>query len=190
MILEKLKRMEGFTHQEQAVARYILEHVEEIQQMSTEELARVSYTSKATVVRLCKKLDTAGYQELKLKLVSELVQNIRVNQLLNREPITETSTLQDILHTLPKLYDKAITDTELCMDKNVIKRICNRIRTSDRISTEMESAISWRSQPHLNLPPWGWSAPLTTVSMLIFCLRGKRRRPCRLSSPLPGQIRV
>lgn len=133
MILEKLKRMEGFTHQEQAVARYILEHVEEIQQMSTEELARVSYTSKATVVRLCKKLDTAGYQELKLKLVSELVQNIRVNQLLNREPITETSTLQDILHTLPKLYDKAITDTELCMDKNVIKRICNRIRTSDRI---------------------------------------------------------
>ena len=101
--------------------------------MSTEELARVSYTSKATVVRLCKKLDTAGYQELKLKLVSELVQNIRVNQLLNREPITETSTLQDILHTLPKLYDKAITDTELCMDKNVIKRICNRIRTSDRI---------------------------------------------------------
>ena len=133
MILEKLKRMEGFTHQEQAVARYILEHVEEIQQMSTEELARVSYTSKATVVRLCKKLDTAGYQELKLKLVSELVQNIRVNQLLNREPITETSTLHDILHTLPKLYDKAITDTELCMDKNVIKRICNRIRTSDRI---------------------------------------------------------
>ena len=51
MILEKLKRMEGFTHQEQAVARYILDHVEEIQQMSTEELARVSYTSKATVVR-------------------------------------------------------------------------------------------------------------------------------------------
>ena len=27
MILEKLKRMEGFTHQEQAVARYILDHV-------------------------------------------------------------------------------------------------------------------------------------------------------------------
>ena len=30
MILEKLKRMEDFTHQEQAVARYILYHVEEI----------------------------------------------------------------------------------------------------------------------------------------------------------------
>ena len=92
MILEKLKRMEDFTHQEQAVARYILDHVEEIQQMSTEELARVSYTSKATVVRLCKKLEVEGYQELKLKLVSEMVQNIRVNQLLSKEPITEKST--------------------------------------------------------------------------------------------------
>ena len=94
MILEKLKRMEGFTHQEQAVARYILDHVEEIQQMSTEELARVSYTSKATVVRLCKKLEVEGYQELKLKLVSEMVQNIRVNQLLSKEPITEKSTFR------------------------------------------------------------------------------------------------
>ena len=54
MILEKLKRMEDFTHQEQAVARYILDHVEEIQQMSTEELARVPKTSKATVVRWSK----------------------------------------------------------------------------------------------------------------------------------------
>ena len=133
MILEKLKRMEGFTHQEQAVARYILDHVEEIQQMSTEELARVSYTSKATVVRLCKKLEVEGYQELKLKLVSEMVQNIRVNQLLSKEPITEKSTFPDIIHTLPKLYDKAITDTELCMDRNVMIRICNRIKAADRI---------------------------------------------------------
>ena len=133
MILEKLKRMEDFTHQEQAVARYILDHVEEIQQMSTEELARVSYTSKATVVRLCKKLEVEGYQELKLKLVSEMVQNIRVNQLLSKEPITEKSTFPDIIHTLPKLYDKAITDTELCMDRNVMIRICNRIKAADRI---------------------------------------------------------
>ena len=61
------------------------------------------------------------------------MQNIRVNQLLSKEPITEKSTLPDIINTLPKLYDKAITDTELCMDKNVMIRICNRIRTADRI---------------------------------------------------------
>lgn len=133
MILEQLKAMQGFTHQEQAVAEYILGHMEDIQGMSSEELARASYTSKATVVRLCKKLGTAGYQELKFQLVSEMVQNIRVNQLLNKEPITEKSSYQDILNTLPKLYDKAITDTRLCMDKNVVIRIFNRIKTANRI---------------------------------------------------------
>lgn len=133
MILERLKAKDGFTHQEQAVAEYILKHMEDIQGMSSEELARASYASKATVIRLCKKLGVAGYPDLKYQLVSEMVQNIRVNQLLNKEPITEKSTYQDILDTLPKLYDKAITDTRLCMDKNVITRIFNRIKVAERI---------------------------------------------------------
>lgn len=133
MILERLKEQDGFTHQEQAVAAYILAHMQDIQNMSAEELAKASYTSKATVVRLCKKLQTAGYQELKYQLISEMVQSIRVNQLLTEEPITEKSTYGEILDTLPKLYEKAITDTRLCMDKNVMIRIFNRIKAADRI---------------------------------------------------------
>lgn len=133
MILERLKAIEYFTHQEQAVAEYILKHMKDIQGMSSEDLARASYTSKATVIRLCKKLGVAGYPELKYQLVSEMVQNIRVNQLLSKEPITDKSTCQDILDILPKLYDKAITDTRLCMDKNAVRRIFNRIKVADRI---------------------------------------------------------
>lgn len=133
MILERLKAIEDFTHQEQAVAEYILKHMKDIQGMSSEDLARASYTSKATVIRLCKKLGVAGSPELKYQLVSEMVQNIRVNQLLSKEPITDKSTCQDILDILPKLYDKAITDTRLCMDKNAVRRIFNRIKVADRI---------------------------------------------------------
>lgn len=133
MILEQLKAMEGFTHQEKAVAQYILDQMESIQSMTSEELAKASYTSKATVVRLCKKVGVNGYQEMKFQLVSEMVENIRVNQLLNKEPITNESSYQDILDTLPKLYDKAITDTRLCMDKNVMIRVFNRIKAASRI---------------------------------------------------------
>lgn len=133
MILENLAKMDSFTHQEKAAARYILDHVELIQKMSAEELAKASFTSKATVARLCKKLGVEGYQELKYNLVSEMVENIRVNQLLSKEPITEKSSYHDIVTTLPKLYDKAITDTKLCMDKNVMLRIANRIRQTDRL---------------------------------------------------------
>lgn len=112
MIFEQLTEMKGFTHQEQAVARYILEHTEAILPMSAEELAKASYTSKATVIRLSKKLGLAGYQELKFQIVSESVQNIRINQLLQNEPIS---------------------DTRMCMDKNVVNRIFNRMMRADQI---------------------------------------------------------
>lgn len=133
MLLEKLKAAEGFTHQEKAVAQYILDKIELIQNMSSDELAKASYTSKATVGRLCKKVGMSGYKELKFQLVSEMVENARINQLLSQEPITEKSGYRDILNTLPKLYDKAITVTQLCMDKNVMIRIFNRIKAADRI---------------------------------------------------------
>lgn len=133
MIFEQLTEMKGFTHQEQAVARYILEHTEAILPMSAEELAKASYTNKATVIRLSKKLGLAGYQELKFQIVSESVQNIRINQLLQNEPINEKSTYQDVLNVIPALYDKVISDTRMCMDKNVINRIFNRMMRADQI---------------------------------------------------------
>ena len=57
MVFEQLREMKGFTNQEQAVSRYILEHTEEILPMSAEELAKAAYTSKATVIRLSKNLN-------------------------------------------------------------------------------------------------------------------------------------
>lgn len=133
MILERLKKEQDFTNQEKGVARYILAHMEEVQTLSAEELAKASYTSKATVVRLSQKLGLEGYQELKLKLVAEMVQSIRVSQLLAEEPITEKSTYTDIIKTLPLIYDKAITATKLDMDKNTMIRINNRLQRADCI---------------------------------------------------------
>ena len=61
------------------------------------------------------------------------MQNIRINQLLQNEPINEKSTYQDVLNVIPALYDKAISDTRMCMDKNVVNRIFNRMMRADQI---------------------------------------------------------
>ena len=87
------------------------------------ELGRASLTSKATVVRLSKKLGLSGYQELKLRLVAEMNQSERISQLISKEPITGNSSYSDIILTLPGLYDKAITNTRLTLDKNTMMRI-------------------------------------------------------------------
>lgn len=123
MLIEKLEQGGNFTNHESDVARYILEHADRVAGMSTAQLARETLTSKATVVRLCQKLGLTGYQELRLKLVEEINQKNRLARMLEEEPIHGGSTYADIIHTLPVLYDKAVTNTRLALDKNAMNRI-------------------------------------------------------------------
>lgn len=133
MLLEKLREEEHFTNHEKDVVRYILDHLEQVPSMSAGELARASFTSKATVVRLSQKLGLAGYQEFKLKLVEEVNPKNRIDRILANEPITGKSTYTDIINTLPVLYDKAITNTRLSFDKNVMIRINNYLQGAECI---------------------------------------------------------
>lgn len=114
-------------------ADYILEHLRQVPSMSAGELADASYTSKATVVRLCQKLGLRGYQEFKIRLVEEISQKDRIGRILANEPITGKSTYSDIINTLPALYDKAITNTRLSFDKNVMIRIHNYLQKAECI---------------------------------------------------------
>ena len=123
MLLVQLREMKNFTNHERDVAEYILGHMDQIPDISAGEMARASLTSKATVVRLSKKLGLSGYQELKLRLVAEMNQSERISQLISKEPITGNSSYSDIILTLPGLYDKAITNTRLTLDKNTMMRI-------------------------------------------------------------------
>lgn len=133
MLSVRLREEENFTNHERDVARYILNHMEEIPDMSAGELARASLTSKATVVRLAQKLGLSGYQEFKLKLVAEINQSGRISQMLAGEPITGDSSYTDIIHTLPGLYDKAVTNTRLTFSQNDMIRIRNFLQTAECI---------------------------------------------------------
>lgn len=133
MLLEKLKEKKEFTNHEKDLAGYILEHLDKVPEMSAGELAKAAFTSKATVVRLSQKLGLSGYQEFRIKLVSEISQKKRIDDLLANEPVTEASTYDDIIKTLPVLYDKAVTNTRISLDKNSMIRIMNTLRTVDCI---------------------------------------------------------
>lgn len=133
MLIEKLEQGANFTNHEREVASYILENPDKVPGMSSAELARASFTSKATVVRLSQKLGLAGYQELRLKLVEEMNQKDRLSRMLEGEPIHDKSTYADIINTLPVLYDKAVTNTRLSLDKNIMTRINNVLQRAECI---------------------------------------------------------
>lgn len=133
MLLEKLKDETGFTYHEKEAARYILENLDKVPGMTSGEVAQAAFTSKATVVRLSQKLGLAGYQEFRLKLVEEINQKNRLAQMLESEPIHGKSSYTDIINTLPGLYDKAVTNTRLALDKNRMNRINNIVQSAECI---------------------------------------------------------
>lgn len=61
--------------QEQRVAEYVLEHLDQISSMSIGELAERCAVSKPTVVRFCRSMGCEGYRDFKLRLA----QNIAVS---------------------------------------------------------------------------------------------------------------
>src|SRR5659263_473072 len=55
---------DGFSRSQKAIARYIIDHLEEVGYLSAEELGRKGSTSSSTVVRFAQSLGFGGYPEL------------------------------------------------------------------------------------------------------------------------------
>ncbi len=55
---------DGFSRSQKAVARYIIDHLEEVGYLSAEELGQKGNTSSSTVVRFAQSLGFGGYPEL------------------------------------------------------------------------------------------------------------------------------
>ncbi|WP_026679302.1 MurR/RpiR family transcriptional regulator [Fictibacillus gelatini] len=67
------KMLDKLPASEQKIAEYILEHPHEVVNSTVSQLANVSNTSGAAVIRLCKSLGLKGFQDLKIRVAGDLV---------------------------------------------------------------------------------------------------------------------
>ena len=80
-IMTQLEFELDFSHSEKEIAHYILNEGEKVLNLSIKELAKKTYTSPATIVRLCHKLGLEGYGDFKIKyskdsgIQSEILRN-------------------------------------------------------------------------------------------------------------------
>lgn len=70
-LIHQLEQKNNFTQAEIAIADYILAHREEVSSLSIVELAKHTFSSNASIIRLCRKLGTSGYKDFRLAFVSE-----------------------------------------------------------------------------------------------------------------------
>lgn len=64
---------QGLSPKFQAIASHILENPRDVVHLSISELAEVTHCAEATIFRLCRQLGYQGYQDLKIALAREVV---------------------------------------------------------------------------------------------------------------------
>ncbi|MFV0394363.1 MAG: MurR/RpiR family transcriptional regulator [Coprobacillaceae bacterium] len=113
-ILQKLESYQNLTSVEQEVVYYILEHQSQIIDLTISDLASITYTSNATIIRICRKLGMSGYKEFKMQLVKDIERRRKEHYDIDiNYPFYKTEKSDDIMK---KIADLSIESVNTCYD--------------------------------------------------------------------------
>lgn len=129
--LIKIKKYNNLSEAENTVREYILKHPNQFLLETVREIAIKTYTSPATVVRFCKKINQEGFQRLKIDLAKE------IDSYTNMQKEFEDSTIinpedsfNNIKNKLAETSKNSIVETQALMDETIIKKVAELVYES------------------------------------------------------------
>lgn len=132
-ILIKIRDMkDSLTPVEKVVAEYVLANLEEIPHLSIKNLAQLTKTSDASVLRFCKTMGYTGYRSFIVSISASLgsMEDEQKDQYTDIQPGDDLNT---IISNISRNNSKSIEDTLCVIDKNEIGRAVKVLRESRRI---------------------------------------------------------
>lgn len=117
------------TQSEQKIASIVLEKPEAVIEMTANDLAKVSKTSPASVIRFCKSINIPSFTELKLKLSAELTSTTYTgySDIVPGEPIKEIKN-----KLLGNAY-QSMKETVNLLDERVIISVIEAIKQASLV---------------------------------------------------------
>lgn len=131
-IMTQLEFELNFSNSEKNIARYILNHGETVLNLSIKQLAKNTYTSPATIVRLCHKLGLEGYQDFKIKYSAEL-QYDNKNLIDVNFPFSKDDSTWQIVNKIAQLHQEALQDTLNLIDIDNLDQIVALVDQAKKI---------------------------------------------------------
>lgn len=123
-LLRKLEMAVDFSTSEKLIATYILKNGPDVLNMSTSQLAKATYTSPATITRLCQKLEYKGYNDFKIALSAQLQYTFDRNSETNPNfPFKKRDTIHTIKHSIATLAKDSINLTVNNIDNDILAKI-------------------------------------------------------------------
>lgn len=123
-ILDRLNENYHLSENDQVIVTYLLEHLEEIPQISSRELAKRTYTSATTIIRFIKKLGYKNYSDFKYHIVLMLK-----NMNLDNYDIFSGEDILSISQKVSQLENDTIQKTKDSLNQKDLQDIVSSIES-------------------------------------------------------------
>ncbi len=117
----------SFSNTEREVARSILENPHMVVDMSIHQLAKHTFSSPSTIVRLCNHTGYSGYKEFRKALTFELAQREQSRKTEQKE-IGYSDSLAEIIDKVTYLNIISLEETKQLLDAEVLRTCVDLIR--------------------------------------------------------------
>ncbi len=128
-LLRLRERSQSFSNTEREVAQSILANPQLVVDMSVHELAKHTFSSASTIVRLCAHTGYSGYKEFRKAVTYELAlreQSIKVEQ----KEIVRSDSLEAIIDKITYLNIISLEETKKLMDVQVLRACVDLLRNA------------------------------------------------------------
>lgn len=133
-LLVKMQQVRDLSPSERHIVDYILANLNDIFNIGIVELAEKTFTSTATVQRLCKKLGVQSYIDFRLQLSSELV-DYNKNSIMKsaQTPVGRYDSADDIIKKVSSQNAKSIIDTMGLNSTDILNRVIFEMSRATKI---------------------------------------------------------
>ena len=133
-IMTQLEFELEFSQSEKQIARYILDNGEDVLSLTVKELANKTYTSPATIVRLCRKIGLEGYNDFKIKYSAELQYDQRSKKRIDVNfPYNPNDNHETLADNLAILTNEVVKDTHQLIDFDNLNTIVDLLYNAEEI---------------------------------------------------------
>lgn len=133
LVIEKLKN-EPLSNNERYVADYILEHIYSLKNHTVTSIAKETYTSPSTLVRIAHKLGYENWTKLKEKILEEQAYlDSHFTQIDANIPFTNEDNIMTIASKIAKLQIETINDTLSLMNHDDLQKAVQILYKADVI---------------------------------------------------------
>lgn len=133
-VIQKLFQKTLYSNSESVIVDYIIQHKEDIIDMPIHKLAKATYTSNPTILRVCRKCGTKGYKDFKIKLAKEIEQlTADMSHIDVNIPFYKEESGKVIARHIGELYQESIRRTYALIQESTISEATQIIDNSQMV---------------------------------------------------------